>query len=262
MEKGAFLSLTCCLGLQSPRLICCESPTSIHVAFSEATCDDIYEQEKKIEVLPNFENSCSDEACWADFVLKCWWFTVYRSPVCLHLVGGDCGRTGFSFCRGLGRAKVWGRLRCWLCLWECGKDRKWEERNCDKKRDTVTVSSDHISTSGFLHQYFKRLFSIIHHLDWVSHPPCIVLSQANPSDSCVKGGTRLSGRKPLRCREEESWSEKVYPVESGVPGPQGEPCTSPWECMHFHVSPSLRWEYITSTMGLQMAVPATHVCRH
>lgn len=41
MEQGAFPCLTCCLGLQSPHLLCCESLALDRTPFLAAICDDI-----------------------------------------------------------------------------------------------------------------------------------------------------------------------------------------------------------------------------
>lgn len=65
------------------------------------------------------------------------------------------------------------------------------------------------------------------------------------------------GKKAIEVQRGRVETWKGFPVETGVLGPRGEPGMSLWECMHFHVSPSLRRESITRTMGLQMAVPAT-----
>lgn len=62
-------------------------------------------EQEKTEVLPNYENS-GDEARWAALGLSPADGESPALPVCLHLVSGDCGGTGFSFCRGLGEDKV------------------------------------------------------------------------------------------------------------------------------------------------------------
>lgn len=84
---------------------------------------------------------------------------------------------------------------------------------------------------------------------WLSQPLSVSCIKLDKSLRLVCQGrpitVRLSGRKPLRCRKEELRPEKLSSKNR---------CTSPWECTHFHASPSLRRESITSTMGLQMAV--------
>lgn len=164
-------------------------------------------------------------------------------------------RHWFHFCKGLERDKVGVRLWCCLCLWECRKDRKWGERNRNDKTDTIRVFSESISSP---------VFAPIHHLDWVSHSSCLVLSLSNTSDPCQEKECHRQalGEKAMGAQRGRVDTWKGYPVETGLLGPRGEPCVSPWECTHFHVSPSLRQEAITSSMGLQMAVPATQGCRH
>lgn len=132
---------------------------------------------------------------------------------------------------------------------------KYQAHQCDRRKRYValdifldTLWSPFI-VSHPLHLHLKWLFSIIHHLDWVSHYLCLVLSLTNPSDSCVKRGLSLSGSlgESHWNAERKSWDLKRLSSRNRS--------TSPWECTHFHTSPSLRRESITSTMGLQMAVP-------
>lgn len=146
--------------------------------------------------------------CW-----KWWWFTICRSPGCLHLVSGDCGGTGFTFCRALGGDKV----RMW----------KREKVRREKTSSFISVS----------HRFLKWLISIIHHLDWVRRSPCLVLSLTNPSDSCVKGGTTtvtLSGGRAIEVQRGRVKAWKGYPVETVVLGPRGE---TPHVSMRMHAFP-------------------------
>lgn len=107
-------------------------------------------------------------------------------------------------------------------------------------------------------------FLIIYHLDWHSHSLCLVLSLADSSDMCKRRDwcSQALGVKAIEVQSGRVETWKGYPVGSGVLGQRVELCMSPLECMHFHVSQSLRRESITSTMGLQMAVPATQGCWH
>lgn len=116
-------------------------------------------------------------------------------------------------------------------MWKREKWRREEQRL--HKTDTITVIC-HLIGSHLLALHLKWLFSIIHHLDWVSHSLCPVLSLANPSESCIKGGLSLSGSRGESHWDAQSKSWDLKRLSSR------NRCTSPWECTHFHVRTSLK----------------------
>lgn len=184
---------------------------------------------------------------WVALVLKCWWFTVCRSPMCLHFVSGDCG--------GNVSVEVWEGTKCeegYGAGYVCKIKTKTEKR---QTRETPLQFHLKVSPHLALHQYFKWLFSAIPHLLELDKSFRLVCQGRYYHCQALR-------EKAIEMQRGRVKTWKGYPVETGVPGATGEPGTSPWECTYFHVSPSLRRESITSTMGLQMAVPATQGCLH
>lgn len=167
------------------------------------------------------------------FLIHMWWYLSRKNPP-LEMCGfGDSLSAGVKcvytltvvIVVGLAVAKCEEGYGAGYVCKSVERGNMWEETT---KRGIMTERS---SFSGFALVLLKDC----------SQPSIIFFSLINPSDSCVRGGTitvGLRGRKPLRCREEESRPEKVIQQKPVCSGPQGNlarlhenACISMW--VHF-----------------------------
>lgn len=92
-----------------------------------------------------------------------------------------------------------------------------------------------------------------------------LLGFVNPSDSCVAGRHCQRQSLAIQVQRGKDQDLKRFSGRNRCAGEAGGLWASLarlHENGHFHVSPSLRQESITSTMGLQMAPLATQGCLH
>lgn len=130
MEQGAFICLTCCLGLKPPRLICCESLCLGWITPSDSRhcfCSHMWwwhVNRKKTEVFPNHKNGCSDE-------VHCWWAGDSQSAGirCVHTLS-VVTVVGL----GLVSVEIWESKKCKLLVMAV---RMWKREKV--KRETKTT---------------------------------------------------------------------------------------------------------------------------